>query len=297
MPKGRKLRRLAALTGLLVFCAPAGCAQSGTAEAAGVVASPNRPSASDSAAVLSRGLLQGEYGWSQSRPGDASRESGFDSMMRLGLGRGLELRWGWDAFLVRTEGGVAQRGAGDIALGLQYQIRPQSPRLPVLALGYAIKLPSASRGKGLGTGRVDHALAFLASREIRGTTLDFNAVYNLSGREGATGCDHHATLILAASRPIRGPVTLIGEIIGATRRNPGEPAAAATLWALAWQVRPRWALDGGVEAGLTPGTTHRRVFAGLSWAFGNLPFGRTRRTRRGGFTPPGVGDARKSGAG
>lgn len=63
---------------------------------------------------------------------------------------------------------------------------------------------------------------------------------------------------------------IIAELTAATRLNADTPAQSATLWALTWQPVPRLVFDAGVEVGLNRAASNKRIFAGVTYAFGNL---------------------------
>jgi hypothetical protein len=142
--------------------------------------------------------------------------------------------------------------------------------MPTLAFSYAIKIPSAGMENGLGTGQVDHAFTFLASKDIAHFHFDFNATQFLIGRPGRSGVDKNQQLGLAFSHVIRGGLQFTGEFYGETRLNQATSAFASSLWALTYTVVPRLVIDGGFEAGLTSGGPHRHAFVGATYLIGNL---------------------------
>jgi hypothetical protein len=83
--------------------------------------------------------------------------------------------------------------------------------MPALAFSYAIKIPSAGMENASGTGRVDHAFTFLASKDITHFHFDFNATQFLIGRPGRFGVDQNQQLGPAFSHVIRGGLQLTGK--------------------------------------------------------------------------------------
>jgi hypothetical protein len=146
----------------------------------------------------------------------------------------------------------------------------QTKRVPTLAIAYAIKIPSASTKEGLGTGYVDHAFTFLASKDIARFHFDFNFTQFLIGSPNASGFDKNRQLSLAFSHIIRGRVQFKGEFYGDTRLNETTPGFASSLWALTYTVFPRLVIDSGFEAGLTSGGPHRHAFVGATYSIANL---------------------------
>jgi hypothetical protein len=105
-----------------------------------------------------------------------------------------------------------------------------------MALSYAVKIPSASTRDGLGTGRVDHAFTFLASKDVARFHFDFNASEFLIGRTGASGFDKNEEFNLAFSHRIHGPLQFTGEFYGDTRLNRTTSEFVSSLWALTYTV-------------------------------------------------------------
>src|SRR5207253_2025932 len=196
-------------------------------------ANPNRPTVADPADITQYGVLELETGWDRSWPLPDEVQSSFGGLLKFGILCDVELRWNSTFLLSQSAATGVQRGFGDNWLGPQVRIYRQTSRVPTLAVSYAYKLPSASFQKGLGTGQVDHALTFLASKDLMSFHFDFNVTHFLIGNSGPTGF-------------------------------------VSSLWALTYQVTPRLVVDGGFEGGLSSGGPHWRVFAGVTYAIANL---------------------------
>jgi len=233
-------------------------------------ANPNRPTVADPADITQYGVLELETGWDRSWPLPDEVQSSFGGLLKFGILCDVELRWNSTFLLSQSAATGVQRGFGDNWLGPQVRIYRQTSRVPTLAVSYAYKLPSASFQKGLGTGQVDHALTFLASKDLMSFHFDFNVTHFLIGNSGPTGFDHDEQLNLAFSHALRGGLQFTGEIYGDTRLNRNTPGFVSSLWALTYQVTPRLVVDGGFEGGLSSGGPHRRVFAGVTYAIANL---------------------------
>jgi len=237
-------------------------------------ATPNRPSSSNSAEVLEPGVLQWEYGWSRGWEGMGANNSDLGGELRCGLLNRVELRWGGGTFLTQFDGAQTKTGFGDQYLGGQVVVGKESTKVPAIALSYAIKFPTASESEGLGTGRIDHAFTFLASKNIHDFSVDFNAVAQILGRDGITGFDKNGVAILTISHGIFGPVGAIGEVSGETRLDQTTPAFATNLWALTYRIDKRFVVDCAFEAGLTPGAPQKRILFGFTYAIAKLGHGR-----------------------
>lgn len=245
--------------------------------AASITANPNRPTVADPADITQYGVLELEYGWDRIWPEAGVHQTALGGLLKFAVLCDVELRWNTTSFLSQTDASATHRGFGDNWIGPQIRVYKQTKRIPTLAFGYAIKIPSASTEDGLGTGRVDHSFTFLASKDIAGVHFDFNATHFLIGRESASGFDQNDQLNLAFSRSIHGRLGFTGEFYGNTQLNSATPSFISSLWALTYAITPRLVIDGGFEGGLTSGGPHRHAFAGFTYSIGNLYPGSRRK--------------------
>jgi hypothetical protein len=235
-----------------------------------IVANPNRPTVANPADITQYGVLELEYGWDRFWTEDDSQTKSLGGLLKFGMLCDVELRWGTTSFLSQSDASGTHHGFGDNWLGPQIRVHRQTKRMPTLAFSYAIKIPSANAADGLGTGRVDHQLTFLAGKDIMHFHFDFNASQFLIGRPNASGFDRNQQLNLAFSHFIYRGLQFTGEFYGQTELNPTSPAFASTLWALTYTVVPRFVIDGGFESGLTSGAPRLHVFVGATYSIANL---------------------------
>ena len=233
-------------------------------------ANPNRPTVANPADITQYGVLEVEYGWDHLWPYHDVTQTSAGGLLKFGLLCDVELRWNTTTFLSQTDPTGTYRTFGDNWFGPQIRLYRQTKRVPTLSLNYALKIPSASTAGGLGSGRVDHALTFLASKDIAKFHGDFNVSELWIGRPGAPGFDRNQQMNLAISHGLIGGLQAQGELYGDTRLNATTPAFVSSLWALAYTVTPRLVVDSGYELGLTAGGPHRHVFAGLTYSIANL---------------------------
>ena len=237
--------------------------------AASLAANPNRPTVANPADITQYGVLELEYGWDQVWPGEGVRQASLGGLLKFGMLCDVELRWNSTAFLSQTDTNGTFRSFGDTWLGPQVRLYRQTKRVPTLAVGYVAKIPSAKTDDGLGSGYVDHVFTLLASKDIVQFHLDFNASQFLIGRSQG-GFDRNQQFNLAFSHVIHGKLQFTGEFYGDTQLNQTQPGFASSLWALTYSVLPRLVIDGGYEAGLTPGGPSRHAFAGATYSIGNV---------------------------
>jgi Putative MetA-pathway of phenol degradation len=251
-----------------------------------MVANPNRPTVANPADITQYGVLELEYGWDRQWPTEGLRQTSTGGLLKFGLLCDIELRWNTTSFLSQTDPSGVHRTFGDNWLGPQIRIYRQTSHVPALSFSYALKVPSASTEDGLGSGKVDHALTFLASKDIAGTHFDFNVTQLWIGRSDAFGFDNSRQANLAFSHSIYRGMQFQGEFYGDTSLNRGTPGFVSSLWALSYTITPRLVIDGGYEAGITAGGPHRHAFFGATYSIANLYPGWKSRPQH----PPAKGD-------
>src|SRR5438552_12727262 len=152
-----------------------------------IVANPNRPTVANPADITQYGVLELEYGWDRQWPEEGRQQASVGGLLKFGMLCDVELRWNTTSFLSQTDASGTHRSFGDNWLGPQIRVYRQTERVPTLAFGYAVKIPSASTEDGLGTGHVDHAFTILASKDIARVHFDFNVTQFLIGRPNTYG--------------------------------------------------------------------------------------------------------------
>jgi hypothetical protein len=132
----------------------------------------DRPDVTESSAVVERGLVQVEAGYTLVHFEQGQEELDVSSLpatlVRVGLVRGIELRFDWLGYVneSRKENGTRTEdsGAGGSAVGLKLALREEQGGAPQLALIADATLPSGSRS--LRAERIDPALRLAASHTL-----------------------------------------------------------------------------------------------------------------------------------
>ena len=234
-----------------------------------MVANPNRPTVADPADITQLGVLELEYGWDRFQLTSDSKQNDLASLVKFGLLCDVEIRWN-SSVLWQSSPSGKPTGGGDNWLGPQYRFYRQTARVPSLAVSYQIKLQTASADKGLGSGKVDHAFTFLASKDIRGFHLDYNLSAFLVRPQSGGQFDHNWQMNLAGSHPLGRGFLVTGEVYGVTELNPLQFSFVSTLWALTYAPKKRLVIDGGVDIGLSRFAPERHVFVGFTYVIANL---------------------------
>jgi hypothetical protein len=211
-----------------------------------------------------------EYGFDHQWLGAGDHHNDLTGGLRFGITPNLDFHWASASFLNMGNGNGSQTGFGDTWLGLKYRFLRQTKRRPALGLFYAVKVPSASYVKGLGSGQVDHSLSFLASKDVHRFHFDFNVIELLIGRPNAPENDHNTGFALATWYPITHRLNLVLEPYGYTTLNKFSPGFASMTVGFNYQIQPRIFLDAGFDAGVTSGAPKMRAFVGVTYAITNV---------------------------
>ena len=232
---------------------------------------PARPTVSNPAEFQRPGVLQLEYGYNANFHAPGTRiEQDTPLALRFAASRRLLLEFDADSPISQTpDEGARVTGAGDFQLGVQGVLQHETESRPGVAFAYYIKLPAASASKGLGTGRVDHNFLALVSKNVRGTTIDFNAVYLLAGMTSAAGHASSGQAALAASRNLTRRFGVQAEVSGFSR-NDEQPGAMFGLGVVTLQVNRRLVFDSGIRVGLTEDAPRVGAVAGLTVGIADL---------------------------
>jgi hypothetical protein len=234
-----------------------------------VVSVPSRPTVASATDTTQCGVVELEYGLERQWPDGGTNRDDLSGGLRFGLTPNLDFHWSSSDFLHINDGVGDRTGFGDTWLGLKYRFLRQTKYRPSLGLFYAAKVPSGSAVLGLGSGKVDNSISFLASKDIGKVHFDFNVIQLMAGRPTATGFDHDTGFALATWVPLTHRLTGIVEPYGYTLLNQSSPAFASTMVGFSYKVQPRVYLDAGLDLGVTHDAPHKRVFVGVTYAIAN----------------------------
>jgi hypothetical protein len=231
---------------------------------------PSRPTVTSATDTTQCGVVEVEYGLERQWPGGGANRDDLTGGLRFGLTPNLDFHWSSSEFIhLRNEDGN-RTGYGDNWLGLRYRFLGQTKLRPSLGVFYEAKVPTADPALGLGSGKVDHSISFLASKDVRKLHFDFNAIELLAGRPDATGFDHDTGFALATWLPLTKRLSGVLEPYGYTSLNQFTPAFASTTLGFNYKAQARMYLDGGLDMGVSHDAPHKRVFVGVTYAMSNL---------------------------
>jgi hypothetical protein len=269
------VRSLSVAVALVVLCAaPVPAQQPETVQPTGATPQPidpDRPDVTNGTHIVDTGLLQVEFGGVFSRANAAVQNLGTPVTFRFGATEWLELRFGGDGFLHSTDLTGQQQGMGNTQLGAKLRLWADPGGIPVVSILPTINMPTASATKGLGSGESDFTIAFLTGTDLftRGH-VDVNYGIGLIGTGPNLPRFTQHLVSVSASAEIPGPFTPYVESYWISRQEVDGRRVVALDTGGIYQISPRYAFDGGVQAGLTADAPAFSAFAGFSAIIGNI---------------------------
>jgi hypothetical protein len=232
---------------------------------------PDRPDITNGTHIVGTGLLQIEFGGVFTRDNSRSRSFGSPITARLGVLEWLELRVGSDGLLTQTDETGDASGIGNTQLGAKLRLWADPGGVPVVSFLPTVNLPTADAGRGLGSGSADYTIAVLTGTDLgRHAHVDVNYGIGAIG----TGKDHpHFTQHLASvsfSDAVSDNWNPYVEAYRFSRQDIDAGAVAAIDAGAIYQIGARYALDGGIQFGLTSDAPGFAVFGGLSFIVGDV---------------------------
>ena len=238
-----------------------------------VTDNPDRPYQTDSTSTVPPWFVQLEMGMSLTKnghTGDHLYAFSTPFSVRLGLTRNIEGRFGGGGLLYNTSDETTELGMGDLQVGARYRFFDDGAWFPSLGIEPTIKLPVASRSKGLGTGQPDFAMALLMSKDLPFKFhVDANGIGAYLGEEMHPGRFYFQQVAsLVISYTITDRLGPFWEIVWASQSAPGEAKTLFTDFGYVYLLYPWMTIDLGLSAGLSKGADTSAVVGGFTMLFG-----------------------------
>jgi hypothetical protein len=250
---------------------------------------PDQPDVTNGTHIVDVGLLQVEFGGVYTRFDSTSRSGGSPVTARLGLTDWCEVRVGTDGWLVQSDGTTTVSGAGNFQVGAKLRLWPGEGGIPVLAILPTVDVPTASVDKGLGSGIADYLLAFLTGTDLgRHSHVDMNYGIGAVG-DGTTGGHFTQHLVsVSFSSAVSDNWNPYFEAFWVSQQEPGGGRVMALDTGAVYELGTRYAVDGGVQVGLTHAAPAFSAFGGVSFIVGDIlgDHGVHARSRRRGLRLP-----------
>jgi hypothetical protein len=202
-----------------------------------LVATPNRPTVTNTADTTQIGILELEFGVLA-----ANHQQSLQGLLKFGLLRDLELQWAGNPW--QHDATLHAAGVSDTNVGFRWRFLHQAKVKPTLSVQYNVTLPAAP--DALSAGYVGHVATLLATKDLpHQFHLDANLNYQWFGRLG--GFDHNWLPDFTLTRALNQKWSLAMEFSGNTQAGATAPAVVQNLWAVGYTVKPRLVLDSAVQ--------------------------------------------------
>ena len=232
---------------------------------------PDRPDVTNGTHIVDIGLLQIEIGGLYTHTGPGQHARGTPFTARVGLFDWLEARIGTDGLLTQTDGFSSVTGIGNVQVGAKLRLWADPGGIPVLSILPTVNLPAASAEKGLGSGTADYTLALLTGTDIgRHAHVDVN--YGI-GSIGAGDSDPHFIqhlVSISASDAVSDNWNPYAEVFWFSRQEADGSAVTAFDAGAIYELGARYALDGGVQIGVSRNAPTFAAFGGVSIIIGDI---------------------------
>ena len=237
----------------------------------GIAAAPARPTESSAPDPIQTGVVEFETGLAHNWVNGGGAQNTLSMLTKFGAWCNVELRWSTNPFFDDTTTPTPHAGLGDSFFAAQYRFHRESSRLPSMAVGYTVKVPTAKASLGLGSGETDHMAMLLLGKNVKRVNVLTNFNYYAIG-QGHGRYDTKAEVTLEASLLVKGRWGAIGEVFYNSRLNASNVAYRSSTWAVTYAFSPRLIIDAGTNVGLSrgPGAPGKTAFVGCSYAVGDL---------------------------
>ena len=145
-------------------------------------------------------------------------EFGYPFLIEYELTKSLKLSAEPSYVQIRSkpgERGVSVSGSGDFETTLEYEFLPERRYRPALTAEGIVKWPTAAHEE-IGTHEMDYSLGLVASKELVGFDLDFNALYTFVGSPPGLKLQNATEVSLASEWHLRPALDLEAEVVTST---------------------------------------------------------------------------------
>jgi len=232
---------------------------------------PDRPDVTNGTHIVDIGLLQIELGGVYTHAAAGDHAAGTPVTARVGLAEWLEARVGTDGFLAQRYGSASAAGIGNLQVGAKLRLWAEPGGAPVLSILPTVNIPTASADKGLGSGAADYTLAVLTGTDIgRHAHADVN--YGV-GAIGAGGEQPHFVqhlISISTSAAASDNWNPYVEAFWFSRQEIEGTSVVAIDAGAIYELGERYALDGGVQLGVTRNASAFAAFGGVTIVVGEI---------------------------
>lgn len=225
-----------------------------------------RPLTTDDAWTVEKGKFQLETGFDASRQDNHDVEYNPALTFTYGLLERMDVGIGSGYLFLNPKEGDRENGFADTDLKVKYRLIDEKDWAPALAFTGKLKIPTASRSKGLGSGHTDFGMNAVVTKNLsKRWVAHLNLGYSFIGEDRA---DNELNYSLGGQFILTEKWALVGELVGINNlngRHGDDPLSA--LIGTYYLVTENLVLDAGLEIGMTKAAPDFRITAGFTWLF------------------------------
>jgi hypothetical protein len=225
-----------------------------------------RPLTTDDTWTVEKGKFQLETGLDVTRQDNHDRQTSPSLTLSYGLLEKMDMGIGSAYLFVHPKDGENENGLGDTELKLKYRLLDEKDRIPAFAISGKLKIPTASKSKGLGTGKADFGITSIATKSLsKRVVLHLNLGYTFIGEHRANnGMNYSGAIQLILSDRW----ALVGEIVGVNHFNGyrGDDPFSCLL-GTQYLITESIVWDAGVEIGMNKAAPDFRITTGSTLLF------------------------------
>ena len=186
---------------------------------------------------------------------------------------GASLGGQWQSYSTTNGNRQTAFGLSDLPVYTKFKLLDQEQWWLSQSLEFEMKIPTASRQQGLGTGNPDYDLTWLVSKDLTDKlTGDFNLGYTWLGN-GPTGpLSDQLHYGLALEYFASDKLGLVAQVLTSVPGSQMDHTEVALGAGIGWQVTPRFQVHAALTKGIGAGNQVIDVSAtiGATWTFGKL---------------------------
>lgn len=225
-----------------------------------------RPLTTDDAWTVEKGQFQIEAGFDAARQDNHDREVSPSVTLTYGLFDQLDLGVGGGYLFFDPKEGQREDGLADTEVKLKYRPLDEKDWRPAAAITGTLKIPTASKSKGLGSNQTDFGINTIITKSFgKRLALHLNIGYTFIGEDRV---ENEFNYSMAAQFVITDQWAFVGEIIGINNfngRKADDPLSG--LLGTYYLITEKLIWDAGIEIGMNKAAPDFRFTTGLTWLF------------------------------
>jgi cobalt/nickel transport protein len=225
-----------------------------------------RPLTTDDAWTVEKRKFQLETGFDASRQDNHDVEYNPALTLTYGLLERMDVGIGSGYLFLNPKEGDRENGFADTEVKAKYRLIDEKDWIPAFAFTGKLKIPTASRSKGLGSGHTDFGMNAVVTKNLsKRWVAHLNLGYTFIGGDRE---DNELSYSVAGQFIPTEKWALVGELVGINNlngRHGDDPLSA--LIGTYYLVTENIVLDAGLEIGMSKAAPDYRITTGFTWLF------------------------------